>query len=103
MSANNPTYTVEFQDQPPLTTGFSTQYLDSRVARVTLSLSVNGQQPVQRPLEIEVGQEFPIGLEWLRGTLSMSEQAEISFTGLIQTEFGKFSINNAIIAVNSGS
>lgn len=103
MSANNPTYTVEFQDQPPLITGFSTQYLDSRVARVTLSLSVNGQQPVQRPLEIEVGQEFPIGLEWLRGTLSMSQQAEISFTGFIQTEFGKFSINNAIIAVNSGS
>lgn len=101
MSANNPTFTLEVQGQPALSAGFATEYLNSRVARITLSISVNGQQPEQRPLEIEVGQEYPIGLEFLRGTLTMSPQAVISFTGGIENESGRLEIQDAIIAVNN--
>jgi hypothetical protein len=101
MSANNPTFTLQVPNQPALTAGFTTEYLNSRVARITLSVSVNNQQPVQRILEMEVGQEFPVGLEFLRGTLIMSQQAVINFTGGIETPAGQFLINNAIIAVNS--
>ena len=101
MSASNPTFTLEVQGQPTLAAGFSTEYLNSRVARITLSVSVNNQQPVQRTLEMEVGQEFPVGLEFLRGTLTMSQQAVISFTGAIETELSRLGINDVIIAVNN--
>ncbi len=98
---NNPTFTVELQGQPTLAASFSTEYLNSSIARITLSIFVNGHLEDQRPLEIEAGQEFPIGFAWLRGTLTMSQQAEISFTGNIQTDLGQFAIKDSILAVNN--
>ena len=101
MSTSNPTFTVELKGLPALAASFSTEYLNSSTARVTLSIFFNGHPEDQRLLEIRAGQELPIDLAWLRGTLTMSQQAEISFAGGIETDLGQFSINDAIIAVNN--
>lgn len=93
----NPTFKVQLQRERSITTSFSTQYINSRVANVTFSVSIEGQAPVQQQFQIEMNQMHSIGLELVKGTLTMSPQSAISFTGYIETADGQFSIDDVII------
>lgn len=98
---NNLTFTSVFKGQAPLTASFAAEASFNESARVTFSVSVDGQDPLQREVEIQAGQEFPIGLVFLRGTLKMSPQKVITFSGNIETEVGQCSISDAIITASN--